>query len=122
MARRGSVGYKLLLVQGIIGLTFLALIIGAIGFGIAAKFQKNDYTVTISEKGERCQTKDSCVYLIYTDKGVFSNTDSLIDWKFDSADYYNDIKVGKVYHIQTRGMRVAFLSMYENIYKFKEVE
>lgn len=122
MARRGNVGFKILVVQGLIGLAFAGMILTAIGFGFAAKFQKNDYQVVVSEKGERCQSKDSCQYLIYTDKGVFSNTDSLIDWKFDSADFYNDIKVGKTYHIQTRGMRVAFLSMYENIYQFKEVE
>lgn len=105
---------------GAIGLVMAGLLICA----MAKPFFKDEIlAATVSEKGERCTSRDSCKYMIYTDKGVFQNTDSLINWKWNSADFYNDMKVGKTYDLKVSGWRVApVLSWFPNVVEFKEVK
>lgn len=107
--------------------TLASLIVGIVFFviftGCTLAYQsmtREDRVVTINEKVERCESKDSCKYLVFTDKGVFQNTDTWFNWKFDSSDFQNNLKTGKTYEIQTTGLRVPFLSMYPNIVKMKE--
>jgi hypothetical protein len=54
-------------------------------------------------------------YMVYTDKGVFTNNDSLLKWKFDSSDLYNELKVGCTYDFNVHGFRTHVPSMYKNI-------
>ncbi len=70
------------------------------------------------EKSERvCDGgKDgSCSYLVFTDKGVLQNSDTILRGKFNSSDVYAAIKVGKSYDFTTVGFRVPLFSMYPNI-------
>lgn len=102
-----------------------ALAIAGVILAAATKpFIKEDVmSVTVTEKGERCKSRDSCKYMFYTDKGVFQNTDSIINWKWDSADFYNDIKVGKTYDFRVSGYRIApVLSWFPNVVEYKEVK
>lgn len=80
---------------------------------------REDRVITVEEKMERCKDGD-CKYLIYTTSGVFQNTDSLLNMKFDSSDVYGALKVGKTYDVETTGLRIPVLSMYPNIVEFKE--
>lgn len=99
----------------------LILTIGLMTKGIS-RFNTEQVVATVSEKGERCASRDSCKYLIYTDKGVYQNTDALLYWKWDSADVYNNLKVGSTYSFKVAGFRVPFLSWYPNVVEYKEVE
>lgn len=79
---------------------------------------------TVTDKGiKRINEEDK--YLIYTDTGegteVFQITDSLLAGRFDSADVYAKIQVGKTYDFSVRGDRNRFMSWYPNIYEAKEV-
>lgn len=76
-------------------------------------------TVTVEEK-ERIQDGESSKYLIFTDKGVFENTDTLLRWKFNSSDVYSALKVGKEYDVDVYGWRVPFFSVYPNIVSVTE--
>jgi hypothetical protein len=69
---------------------------------------------TVSEK-ERIVKSDSSKYLIFCEEEVLENTDSLWYWKWNSSDFYRDIKVEEVYTFRVYGWRVPFLSMYKNI-------
>lgn len=75
--------------------------------------------VEIRSKIERCKTKDTCKFLIMTDKGVFENTDSLINFKFNSSDVFNELQVGGTYNLTVNGWRVPFMSWYPNIVSYK---
>lgn len=79
-------------------------------------------TATVTDKGERCTSRDSCKYLIYTDKGVFENRDAWLNWKFNSADLYGEIKKDTKYTFKTNGVRVPFFSWFPNISKAQEVK
>ncbi|MBU4502908.1 MAG: DUF1523 family protein [Nanoarchaeota archaeon] len=107
-----------------------------IGFGVAAlicvgalrslpHFDRETYTATVTEKQvKRYNGKDK--YVIFTElmdgtTKVFENTDSLIEWKFDSSDIYGGLDEGKIYNIKTYGWRIPFLSAYENILDIEEI-
>lgn len=60
-------------------------------------------------------SKNTYANLIYTDRGVYSNIDSLIPWKTRSSDVRNQLKEGETYTCQTSGWRIGFLSWYKNI-------
>ncbi len=84
------------------------------------------YDVIVTDKAvKRIEDKDR--YLIYTellDTGetrVFQITDSISRMRFDSADMYAKIKVGKSYQFEVYGMREELLSNYENIINIKEI-
>lgn len=79
---------------------------------------QRETTFTVEDKerittgtGDTLQSK----YLVFTDKGVFENTDSLLNWKFNSSDVYGELKEGQTYEAQVYGWRVPFLSLYPNI-------
>lgn len=79
----------------------------------------DEYKNVIIEDKERITTRENSYYLIYTNKGVFKNEDSLLHWKFNSSDYQGKLKIGESYDIKANWFRVPFLSMYENILEAK---
>ncbi|MEY8000538.1 DUF1523 family protein [Clostridium sp. Mt-5] len=89
-------------------------------------FFRNTYTVTIASKQIKKQN-NSTEYLIYTQIGngdtrVFKNTNSLLEFKFNSEDVYGGFRINRKYEIKTYGFRIPLLSSYENIIKVKAIE
>ncbi len=78
-------------------------------------------TATVKDK-EVKRYKDRGKYLIFTDKGVFENTDSWIELKFNSSDLYGKLERGKSYNLRVYGWRISFLSKYRNIIRAKEIK
>lgn len=90
-------------------------------------FVRTEYENCLVTDKESITEGDDHRYLIYckTESGetkVFENTDQLIYGKFDSSDKYADIEIGERYNFKVSGIRVPFLSWYENIVEFEEVE
>ena len=88
----------------------------------------NDHTkiITVTDK-ERVNTSSYSKYLIMGEDEngetlVLENTDNTIRFKFNSSDIYAALKEGETYEVEVIGYRVPFLSMYENIISYKEVE
>lgn len=80
----------------------------------------NNVNLTVNKSERVCTSigeDQSCKYLIFADAGVFENTDTLLHFKFNSSDIYNQMKEGEAYNVTTYGWRVPFLSMYPNIIK-----
>ncbi len=76
--------------------------------------------ITVKDK-ERIDDDDDSKYLIFTEQGVFENTDSIMFFKWNSSDVYNQIEVGATYKVKVAGWRVPFLSWYENVIVIEEV-
>lgn len=76
-----------------------------------------DFTVT---KSERIVTNNDSKYLVFTDNGVYENTDTIWNGKFNSSDLYANIKEGKKYTCDVVGWRVPFLSWYPNLISCEE--
>jgi len=99
-------------------ITFL-LIIGFVCGAIAIDLHPSSISeVTITDKAIK-RYGDNDKYLVFTDKGVFEVTDNLFIGRFDSSDFYGELKIGKTYDFKLRGYRVPILSMYQNIESFE---
>lgn len=83
-----------------------------------------------TKKSVECQITDKGIkydgqqdrYMIYTDHGVFENTDDLLRQKFNSSDIYAKLKVGHRYKIRVVGFRSPFMSWYPNVLTAIEVK
>lgn len=62
---------------------------------------------------------DSCQYLIYGNNETYTDSDSLLYWKFNSSDVYGHIQTGDTCTFTVYGWRVPFLSWYRNIISYK---
>lgn len=104
-------------------------VLGLVGIiSCAPHCSRGEYVATVTDK-ERItetstdsegRTRVSSKYLVFTELDnnevrVFQNTDSLIEWKWDSSNMQARLKKGERFKIETYGWRVPFLSMYENI-------
>jgi len=99
----------------LIGVMFL----GLISSGAIIHFATKDTVTFTVQDRERVTTGDSSRFMIWgeTNRGVevFENTDSLLAFKFNSADVYGQMTQGSVCHATVTGMRIPFLSMNRNI-------
>ncbi len=75
-----------------------------------------DKSITVIGHEEETET----IYLIFTDKEVFENSDMIFKGKFNSSDFYSNIKIGKTYKFKVYGWRIPILSSYRNIYTYQE--
>lgn len=62
------------------------------------------------------------MYLIYTDKGVFKNVDTIAFFKFNSSDIYGALQVGQTYNLRICGRRARYRSGYPNIIGAKKMD
>ncbi len=86
-------------------------------------FDRETYIAKVTDKeriveksGESIDSK----YLVYTtlqdgSTRVFENTDSALEFKWNSSDVYAKLEDGQTFSIRTYGFRIPFFSMYENI-------
>ena len=73
-------------------------------------------TVTDKDRITTGSGKDiSSKYLVFTDKEVFENTDSLLLFKFNSSDVQGKLRAGSSYRLDVYGWRLPFFSSYRNI-------
>jgi hypothetical protein len=109
------------------GLIILVILILAIPVMIILPhFLRYSDKITVSEKtvkrygtGNTSQEK----YLIFTTDGrVFENTDSLLEWKFDSSNVYGKLIPHNTYIVESYGWRVPAISAYQNIINVKLIE
>ncbi len=91
------------------------IIIGLLALSpLYAYHTDKEITCTIASK-ERIVKSNSSKYLIFCEDEVLQNTDSLWYWKWNSSDFYRELKEGEEYNLRVYGWRIPFLSMYSNI-------
>lgn len=81
-------------------------------------------TFTVQDKAikrDNSSNSNDDKYMIYTDNGVYEDTDSLAFLKFDSSDVYGQLKIGHTYRCDVTGVRIPFFSMQRNIIDCTEV-
>ena len=105
-------------IAGIIALIKIVLVLVLLG----TTYWPKTVVVTVNSKEKQCMTTEDCSYRVYTDGGTFENVDSLLWWKFNSADYQGALKDGHTYELEVSGWRFGYLSMFENIVGYKEID
>lgn len=85
----------------------------------------NEQTVecTVEEKWiKRTSSEGSDLYLVSCGGKVYKVADLLFKGKFNSADIYANLKVGKKYKLSTTGYRWSFFSEYQNINEYELID
>ncbi len=99
---------------------FLAVVVAIFlvcftAWAVAYRSSAHQVTFTVNTKPPRIYNSTAYPNLIYTNRGVFQNTDSILFFKFRSSDVYNQIEEKKTYTCTVAGWRFGFLSWYRNI-------
>lgn len=107
-------------------LVIVGVLVGGVALYVGVKLSTEHWdTFTVTKLPDRSLQyggngqSNSYANLVYTSKGVFSNTDTVIPWKTKSSDIYAQLQQGKTYTCQVAGWRNGFLSMYPDIIKCK---
>lgn len=98
----------------------ILMFVGIITFNITNVFHESTETFTVTDKSVTHQDKE-VIFMIFTNKTTYQVSDTLIYRRWDSADVYGKIQVGKTYRAKLQGYRVPFLSMLPNIVEIEEV-
>lgn len=97
-----------------------AVVLAIVAYITVPYWTRSTETVTVVNSMVK-PAGDTSKYLVYTDKGVFENTDTWYYFKFDSSDVQSKIMQGGKFKITTYGFRVPFLSKYKNITNVEKV-
>ncbi|HEX2753119.1 MAG TPA: hypothetical protein VHP34_08480 [Alphaproteobacteria bacterium] len=95
------------------------ILAGALGTGgMAVHYQTAEPTtqrVTVTDKDRHVSSEGGGTYIVFTDKEVFENTDSMLRGKINSSDVQAQLHVGCTYDITAYGFRNNWFSIYRNI-------
>lgn len=73
-----------------------------------------------SSSGYGTDSRLECKYMVFTDKGVFKNTDTMWHgFKFNSSDVQGKLQDGCTYDFYVYGFRIPWASTYKNIVRIK---
>lgn len=121
IARRGDHDVVVWLQVAFIALVAILVVTG-VGVGIWSNTKTDTMTCSVTDKDRTAKPKGGSDMRVYTsDCGTLQIADSIIEGRWDSADFYAKIEKGKRYEFRTRGVRVPFFSMFPNIITAKEV-
>lgn len=96
--------------------TVLLAVLWVVSYVIWLPQTNRTVTATVTKTWVWCRSAhEDCKNLIGTDKGVFQDSDSLLYWKFNSSDYFNNMQVGKTYTFHVVGWRIPISSEWPNI-------
>lgn len=107
----------------------LVIIVGFLAIEAGLNFNDTAYDVTVTRVERVVTTENGEIdskYLVYCEKAdggviVFKNTDNILRGKWNSSDIYGRIKEGNSYRFTVIGVRIPFLSMYQNIIKVERL-
>ena len=108
----------------------LTIVAGSLFVSHSMSFNDHDVIVTVTDKERIVETRDNKTTSKYLIMGkdendnpvVYENTDSILRMKFNSSDYQANIEVGDTYKFTVIGYRIPFMSIYENIISYEEVD
>lgn len=104
---------------GIMILSGLLLLTGCTETTTTSTYSDNKEVIFVKDKWIK-RVDDRDLYMIGTENEVFKIEDNLIKW--NSADLYNKIEIGKKYKITTTGYRSTFFSSFRNINTAEEIK
>jgi hypothetical protein len=101
--------------SGVFSLIGLILVIVAfVGYGAWQHSTARDVTITVKSLDDQ-STGSGHQYLVFTDQGVFKDTDAFWFGKFSSSDLFNQLADGRTYRCEVAGRRVHITSSYPNL-------
>ena len=77
----------------------------------------NEKVIEITIKDKYVKGQEGRYFIVDTDNNTYIIADLLLKNKFNSSDLYSKLEIGNKYKVETTGMRIHFLSKYQNINK-----
>ncbi|MBI1214472.1 MAG: hypothetical protein GC185_01475 [Alphaproteobacteria bacterium] len=101
-------------------LAFAAVAVVGVGSEYMYQTSGHEHVIATVTDKDRQITTDSdghaqSKYIVFTDKEVFENSDSLLRGKFNSSDIQGKLKRDCTYDFEVYGYRNHFFSVYRNI-------
>lgn len=113
---------------------FSGLIVGAVALAFAGAVGSSVYYQTAAPETVRAMVTDkerqvksdgdggsTSKYIVFTDKEVFENTDTIMRGKWRSSDIQGNLHAGCTYDFNAYGFRNGFFSVYRNITEARHV-
>ncbi|MDN5971837.1 hypothetical protein [Bifidobacterium crudilactis] len=104
----------------------LAVIVGVLLLPVLASCSvpnTQTHTGCVVTDKDRTSTSDGGSDMrVYSSCGTFQVADELLVGRFDSADVYAQIEVGRTYTFETGWWRIDWMSRFPNILSVKEVQ
>lgn len=105
-------------------------IVGLFVFSISAHYTTQEWVaIEVLSTDRECHTVSTdegsrieCQYMVFTDVEVFRNVDSLLSFKWNSADVQRQLRPGERYEVRVTGWRIPFLSSFRNILEVREYD
>lgn len=94
------------------------LLVLAIAYGYCSSVLVNQKTQTCEVTGKESvyiSSEKSQQYRVYSTCGTFVVEDSLVLFRFNSADVYGKITTQQTYTIHSGGLRIPFLTLFPNV-------
>lgn len=93
--------------------------LAVMGTAGCAQLDQDVETFTVESKDRECDAAGeatTCYYVVLaTDGRVYTNTDDMLNGKFNSRTFQARLQVGQTYTVRTTGWRIPILSMAPNI-------
>lgn len=101
---------------------FIIIILVGIGLPILDTIvnYSNEKVIEITIKDKYVKGQEGRYFIVDTDNNTYIIADLLLKNKFNSSDLYSKLEIGNKYKVETTGMRIHFLSKYQNINKIIE--
>ena len=77
----------------------------------------NEKVIEITIKDKYVKGQEGRYFIVDTDNNTYIIADLLLKNKFNSSDIYSKLEIGNKYKVEITGMRIHFLSKYQNINK-----
>lgn len=84
------------------------IVVVALIFGYFTAYRGSDTVCAVVTDKQVKRSGDDDKYLIFTDKETFENVDSILESKFNSADFYGSIQLGQCYCLTVYGVSYSY--------------
>lgn len=100
--------------------TIFGLILSVCFFFVAVHASRYEFEGVVESKDIKYTKDKGDVYLVSVKNNggniiVLGNEDSVVELKFNSFDIFKRLKKGKKYRFKIYGLRIPYISMYQNI-------
>lgn len=83
--------------------------------GVYVGYQMQPHETVTATVVDKERMPEGSKYLVYTDKEVFENSDTMWQGKWNSSDLQGALVRGCEYELKVKGFRNNFLSIYRNV-------
>jgi hypothetical protein len=116
LARRRRHARRSAIASGIIAFSIVAVPLTGVGLHIGTwENSKSTQVCTVEQKDRTTKKDGGSDQRLYTDCGVFTVADDVLQGQWNSADTFAQLEEGETYELESVGWRNGFFSTFPNV-------